>query len=137
MPFQPDRFPAAMRMARRFALVIGLVVFGAAVPACDGGFTGVGSQGFQCVGLPATACERILEQARQDLGGLPVVSATIRCTIPVCTEANGEAQVEVVFSDGQRSSYGTGWAQARNGGVAPAPQPAEPVPESPPPSSGG
>jgi len=49
----------------------------------------------------------------------------VRCAVPVCTVASGEANVIIFYIDGRQDSSGYAWAAA-----APAPMPPEP-PEPP------
>jgi hypothetical protein len=118
-----------VRTPGRLARVAVLVLFAVAVAACDEGSPGQPDQlAFQCVGMEVSRCERILEEARQPFRGIPVVSAVIRCTVAICSDASGEASVTVVFSDGQRTEYGTGWEQAVPGVAEPPVRPDQPVP---------
>ena len=118
-----------VRIRGRFARVAMLVLCAMAIAACDEGSPGQSDElAFQCVGMDVPRCERILEEARRPFQGIPVVSAIIRCTAPICSDASGEASVSVVFADGQRSEYGTGWAQAEPGVAEPPVRPDPPVP---------
>jgi hypothetical protein len=90
--------------------------------ACDGGAGGSGGNPFQCVGLPASTCERLLADARSQFPDVPAVSAVIRCTVAACTDVQGEASVRVDFANGRFVEYGTAWEQA-----VPAPNPVPPV----------
>lgn len=94
--------------------------------ACDGGAAASAGNPFQCVGLPTATCERMLAEAQQQFPGVPVVRADIRCTIAICTDAQGEASIRVDFANGRFVEYGSAWMQA-----VPAPNPVAPVPESP------
>ena len=87
--------------------------------ACDGGAEGTATEPFQCIGLSTETCERMLTEARQEYPGVPVVRAVIRCTIAVCTEAQGEAWIRVDFANGRFVDVGQAWMQAD-----PAPLPA-------------
>ena len=82
---------------------------------------------FQCVGLPTATCERFLAEAQRSVPNSAPVSALITCTA-VCTEAKGDAMVQVLFANGERIEYGTAWEQAVGGGGV---DPAEPAPDPP------
>ncbi len=76
---------------------------------------------FQCIGLPSTQCQEMLDEAERAVPASVPVSALIKCSVRLCTPAKGEASLLVVFANGERIEYGTGWESA--GGAAPAPQP--------------
>ena len=121
--------PARRHVPGRRGGLVALVLCALAIVACDDGSTGPSDElAFQCVGMDVPRCERILEEARQPFGGIPVVSAVIRCTVQVCSDASGEASVSVVFADGRRTDYGTGWAEAGPGVAEPPVRPDQPVP---------
>jgi hypothetical protein len=105
------------------ALVAAALLGGVLAGGCDGG--GVVSNPFQCVGLPNATCERMVAEAQQQMPGVAVVGAVIRCTAAICTDAQGEASIRVDFANGRYVEYGTGWSQA-----APMPAVPEPVPEA-------
>ena len=66
-----------------------------------------------CVGVPASVCDGMLRDARRDAApGTVVVQMQIVCTQPPCTQESGQAEAEIVYSDGQRVTFGTGWAGA-------------------------
>jgi hypothetical protein len=111
-----------------------LVAVAGLIAACDGG--GVVSNPYQCIGLPISMCEEIVQEARQERPGVAVVGATIRCTVAVCTEQRGEAEVRIDYANGVQSLYGRGWEHAAPGGPAPVPRPVpvDPVPASAAPS---
>jgi hypothetical protein len=103
--------------------IIAAALLGASLlGGCDGG-GGVVSNPYQCVGLPNATCERMVAEAQQQMPGVAVVGAVIRCTASICTEAQGEASIRVDFANGRYVEYGTGWSQA-----APMPALPEPVP---------
>jgi hypothetical protein len=68
----------------------------------------------------------MLAEAQQQMPGVAVVGAVIRCTIPICTEARGEASLRVDFANGRYVEFGNGWAQAEPVPGDPAPDPAQP-----------
>jgi hypothetical protein len=107
----------------------GLVAVSGLIAACDGG--GVVSNPYQCIGLPTATCERMLAEARQQMPGVAVVGAVIRCTIPVCTEARGEASLRVDFANGRYVEFGNGWEQSEPvpGRPVPEPVPVDPAPD--------
>lgn len=66
-----------------------------------------------CVGVPASVCDGMLRDARRDAApGTVVVQMHIVCTQPPCTQESGQAEAQIVYSDGQRVTFGTGWAGA-------------------------
>lgn len=70
-----------------------------------------------CVGVPPSICQQMLDDARRNAQpGAVVVQLHIRCTKPPCTLRSGEAESNVVYSDGSSSGMGMGWE-----GAAPAP----------------
>jgi hypothetical protein len=111
----------SMPLLRRLVLVVAVVL----VTTGCGGFGGRDAV-LDCVGLSPERCQQMHREA---LGSVPpgasVTSVSIRCTVPSCTEAEGEAEMTVVLVDGQRLVTGQGWA------AAPAPAPAEPAPQLP------
>ena len=80
-----------------------------------------------CLGVVTSMCNEILHEAQ-----LQGVVSTIRivCTKPPCTVRQGEVTIDVVFANGDRSSWGEGWGGVLHGGPAPlpAPTPIEPSP---------
>ena len=79
-------------------------------------------EAFSCVGVPPQTCQQTLRDARTNADpGTTVVALRITCTKVPCTDQEGEASVEVGYSNGRRDSYSMGWA-----GAEAAPQP--PVP---------
>lgn len=113
------------------AFVVAALLGGSLLVGCDGG---VVSNPYQCVGLPNATCERMLAEAQQQMPGVAVVGAVIRCTVAICTDAQGEASIRVDFANGRYVEYGTGWAQSMPEPAVPAPVPVpdEPVPEATP-----
>jgi len=93
--------------------------------ACDGGIESPVEGPFECVDLPTSTCERLLADAQQGFPGVPVVRAVIRCTVAVCTEAEGEASIRVDFANGRFVEQAAGWMQAE-----PAPNPVPPATRS-------
>lgn len=66
-----------------------------------------------CVGVPQNVCQQMLTDARRDARpGTVVVQMHIVCTQPPCTQQSGQTEAEIVYSDGQRVTFGTGWAGA-------------------------
>ena len=102
--------------AGRLAVFLLLTV----VAGCDGAVEPA-PDAFQCIGLPSSQCQEMLDEAERAVQGSVPVSAVITCSIRLCTPAKGEASLLVVFANGERIEYGTGWESA--GAAAPAPQP--------------
>ena len=82
-----------------------------------------------CLGVVTSKCNEILREAQRQ-----GVVSTIRivCTRPPCTELQGEVTIDVVFANGDRSSWGEGWGTVLHGGPAlvPVPTPIEPSPSA-------
>lgn len=114
-----------MRPAR--AILLG-VIAALAVAACDAlPFAPAGPLGdpqVVCQGVPRAACQLAADSLAPDVRPVRVV---VRCTLPVCTEAEGDAEVTIQFADGRSEVSGYGWTTAPE----PAPQdsPEPPVPE--------
>ena len=85
---------------------------GPVAPAVPEGPAGpVGEPRFICVGVPQVAC-RSAFSGGFDPARPPVVQVVVRCTRPVCTDTEGEAEVTFVFANGQREVGGYGWESA-------------------------
>ncbi|HET9436365.1 MAG TPA: hypothetical protein VFO50_05865 [Candidatus Limnocylindrales bacterium] len=90
--------------------------------------------GESCRGLPASVCERIIDEARlrAPAGSGGVVAIEIVCTT-ICDEAAGEARVTVQYANGQRLDGSQGWSTPVGpgpggpGGPAPGATPMSPV----------
>jgi hypothetical protein len=69
-----------------------------------------GGQQVACQGVPQTACQ----QAVDSIGGTrgAIARVVVRCTLPICTDATGEADVIIFFADGRQETRGYGWASA-------------------------
>ena len=119
-----------MIVRRRTCLAAALFVATLLATGCDDA-TVPAENPFQCIGLPTATCERFLAEARRSVPNSAPISAVIKCTA-VCTEEQGDATLLVVFANGERVEYGTGWAQAQGGGVDPEqPAPGQPAPVPP------
>jgi hypothetical protein len=66
---------------------------------------------FVCVAVPRAPCRSAIS-AGSDSARPPVVQLIVRCTRPICTNTEGEADVTFVFADGQRELRGYGWESA-------------------------
>jgi hypothetical protein len=82
-----------------------------------------------CIGIPPQTCQQIVNDARAnaDPGTIPLQIRAV-CT-GSCTPASGDVQVDVIYSNNRRDSYGMGWSGAVDpapGGPAPA-EPSLPV----------
>lgn len=115
-----------MIRSRAAAAIGGVVLAILGVAACDSGVVlprpqPVANPQVVCLGVPDRACK----QAFDISGAVPgsVAQIVVRCSVPVCTLQNGEADVTVLFIDGRRESSGYGWA-----GAGQAPIPAKPPP---------
>ena len=62
---------------------------------------------------PVDICRSAVNDARAnaDVGTVPI-RVQVVCTVPVCTPQQGEAQVDVQYSNLRTDSYTTGWAAA-------------------------
>ena len=104
-----------------------LIAMGALVAGCLGASATLPPpvMPVQCVGIPAQTCQQIVNDARKnaDPGTIPLQIRAV-CT-GSCTPAAGNVQVDILYSNNRRDSYGMGWS----GAVEPAPggpAPAEP-----------
>ncbi len=85
----------------------------------------------ECVGVPPETCRQSLAEAQQNATpGTIVVQIRVVCTKLPCTLQNGEAKVDVLYSNGRTNSSGIGWAAAAPMPAGP-PQPAPPLPVKP------
>ncbi|MET1232044.1 MAG: hypothetical protein ABWY52_04240 [Candidatus Limnocylindrales bacterium] len=104
-----------------------LAMVGWAVAGCVGVMSPAVAPGTRaCVGLPQATCEQIFRDADAEARarGKVVVGIAIRCT-SVCTDASGEAERSVTYSDGTSEQGGFGWQAAEpvpvGGPIAPEP----------------
>ena len=112
-----------MRAARAFALtliaVLSLVACevlpgGRVAPAVPAGPTPPAADpAFICLGVPQIACRNAFTGGF-DPARPPVVQVVVRCTKPICTDTEGEAEVTFVFANGQRELGGYGWESAED-----------------------
>ena len=82
-----------------------------------------------CQGVPGAACRQALDVITSNPGNAPrgaIARVVVRCTLPVCTDDNGETQITVFYADGRQETSGYGWGSA----------PAMPVPPADPGNSG-
>ncbi len=78
-----------------------------------------------CRGVPAETCRQAVDDARVNAKpGEFVVQIRVVCVAPSCTQASGEAQVDVLYTNGRHDNYGTRWDSAVD--------PAQPAPAEPP-----
>jgi hypothetical protein len=100
------------------ALVLCAVV-ALAIAACDAipvvPAPQVGGPQFVCHGVPQRPCRGALGASNSTKVPVRVI---VRCTVPVCTPAEGETEVRFLFADGTSEDVGYGWAMA--------PEPAQP-----------
>jgi len=77
-----------------------------------------------CVGVPPDICQGAIRDARLNApaGSVPV-RVQVRCT-QVCLPASGQTQIDVQYSDGTTTTFGSSWEQAVPGNQ---PQPVLPV----------
>ncbi len=114
--------PSVMR-GRRLLAVSVIAALGVACDALPAVPVGpVGDPQVVCQGVPRAACQQAFDVSGAAPGS--VVQVVVRCTVPVCTNATGEAEVTIRFADGRTETSGYGWASA------PHPQPQAP-PEPP------
>ncbi len=71
-----------------------------------------------CEGVPQDVCQGAVRDARLNAprGTVPV-RIQVACTAASCTPQQGQTKVDVQYSDGSISSYGTGWAGGAPGGA--------------------
>jgi hypothetical protein len=83
----------------------------------------------ECLGVVATKCPELVAGVGTEKPDVPPARIRITCTSMRCDDRQGEVEVDVVFADGTRSSFGQGWATAGGGPgvVGPGGQPPEPI----------
>lgn len=82
-----------------------------------------------CVGVPPDICQGAVRDARLNAppGSVPV-RVQVRCTAQVCLPASGQTQVDVQYSDGTTTGFGSAWEQAGPGNQPPPPVlPVQPI----------
>jgi hypothetical protein len=104
-------------------VLVRLVVWAFLVLACTPFEPGTGrvQVGRNCEGVPQPKCGEMLADAERSAGGSDarIVGILIRCTRPPCTNAAGEGETIVAFTDGTEVS--SGWVFRMAG--APEPDP--------------
>jgi len=124
-------------MTRRFVSILACLAVAFVLGACDVIAPPVpppaaGGPPLVCQGVPAQICQQGLDDARNNADpGIPVVQVRIVCTSPPCTVQNGATQVDVLYANGRRDSFGSAWESAGEAAPAPAPDSPEPVPSLP------
>ena len=116
-----------MTASQAAGAVAGVVLAMVGLTACDTAVVQpqpVANPQVVCLAVPDQACRQAFDISGAAPGS--VAQVVVQCTVPVCTNENGEADVTVVFIDGRRESSGYGWAGA--GGGAPAVPVQPPVP---------
>ena len=115
---------ASRPLAASVMLVLGLTACGSAVPVGPNG--PVAAPQVLCQAVPQQSCR----QAFDVTGAAPgsVLQVVVRCSVPLCTNAAGEADVTIRFVDGRTEQSGYGWASAPAAGEPEAP----PVPRGAP-----
>ena len=97
-----------MRSVR--AIVLGAFA-AVAIAACDAlPFPPVGHEsGAQvvCEGVPRAACQLSVDSLGRSADR--PVRIVVRCTVPVCTEEEGDAELTIQFADGRSVVSGHGW----------------------------
>ena len=88
----------------------------------------VGAPQVVCQGVPRAACQQGADTGAQGPGGArgTIARIVVRCKLPVCTDATGEADITVFYVDGRQETSGYGWASAP---AMPAPVPVITPPE--------
>jgi hypothetical protein len=69
----------------------------------------VGAPQFVCQGVPQEDCRRAAGATNSTKVPVRVI---VRCTVPVCAPAKGEAEVTFQFADGSSEVAGYGWEMA-------------------------
>jgi hypothetical protein len=65
-----------------------------------------------CVGIAPGTCQRLLADEQQENPGAIPKAYSIRCTVALCTDKEGSAEVIIAWSDGSISTLSTTWAGA-------------------------
>ena len=104
-----------------FAVLVGACVLTSPTPIANPPAQPV----VDCVGVPPDICQGAVRDAQRNAppGSLAVLVQVI-CTTQVCLPASGQTQVDVQYSDGTTTTFGSAWEQAVPGNQ---PQPFLPV----------
>jgi hypothetical protein len=81
-----------------------------------------GPQAVQCEGLDDAACQAVIAQT--GAANRRATQILVRCMVPVCTAAEGDAQITLFFPDGSTETSSHAWASAPQ--PAPVGEPPEP-----------
>ena len=73
-----------------------------------------------CQGVPEAACRLAVDSL---ISADRPVRFVVRCTVPVCTDAEGEAEVTMRFADGRSEVSSYGWTTAPEAAGSPEPPP--------------
>jgi hypothetical protein len=101
-----------------FRVALATVVVALVAAACfppAGPAPPVDPQRVVCQGVPQAACRQALDVIVSNPGGAPqgaIARVVVRCTLPLCTDANGETQITVFYVDGRQETSGYGWSSA-------------------------
>src|SRR5258705_4057560 len=61
-----------------------------------------------CLGVPAGKCAEIVGEVQTNGSVVPAVAIQIRCSVAPCTEQQGQATVDLLYANVQRSSTAEG-----------------------------
>jgi hypothetical protein len=109
-----------LRRRAGIALATLLLATGCDDPATDASTAPV-EPAVACIGVPAGACARAVEETGSSGSSVPPAAIRVMCTAPSCSDREGAVRIGVVYADGTRSSSGYGWAAAVPAGQAPGP----------------
>jgi hypothetical protein len=109
-----------MRRRAGIAIATLLLAAGCGDPPTDAS-TAPSGPAITCVGVPAGACARAVENIGSNGSRVPPAAMRVTCTAPFCSHREGAVTIDVVYADGTRSSSGYGWAAAAPAGQAPGP----------------
>jgi hypothetical protein len=105
---------------RPLGLILGLALLAAGCIGDDpvASDFGPAQQPVECIGIPAQTCTEVVTDARRnaDPGTIPVTIRAV-CSRSFCTTRDGDAQIDIRYSNGRHDSFGIGWAAAVPGQV--------------------
>jgi hypothetical protein len=90
----------------------------------------IGDAHVVCLGVSNDMCQLAVDSIDgppEELTGTRIVRIEVRCTLPACTETDGDAEVTLYFADGQQWTAGHSWTSAPPVEALPPPVRIEPT----------
>lgn len=90
----------------------------------------VGDAHVVCLGVPDAMCRLAVDSIGgppEELVGTRITRIEVRCTLPACTESDGDAEVTLYFVNGQQWTAGHAWTSSPPVEEPPPPMRIEPV----------